>query len=302
MISIQILDAVDIDEERWNNCVQAHDNGLVYSYTNYLNLMCDDWKAIIAGNYEALMPVPLRKKMGISYTYQVPFIQQLGIIGNNEHAQLLFNSGTDDLSYGDYVLNFKNQIQVEAGMSMKTCTNLLLPLIHGYSNIRKSYQPDLVHNLKKAAKSNPTYSNAEIAEAIDAFQTYYSNRSANYTAIAFEQFKSFCFSPGKQVEVICRKVIDSDQQLLAIALFLKDNKRIYNMMNTTTERGRVVAANHFLLDAVIQEYASSDLLFDFEGSDIPGIQHFYKNFGAVQQNYQAIHINKLPLPLRWLKQ
>lgn len=302
MIPVQIFDAGNVDELRWNNCVKTHVNGLIYAYTNYLHAMCDDWKGIVAGDYEALMPIPLRKKMGISYTYQVPFIQQLGIIGKNEHAQILLNASKDYLSYGDYAFNFSNLIQVETGISIKTSNNLILPLGSSYLNIRKNYQTDLIHNLKKAAKYNPVYSDATIQDAIDVFQKHYSNRSANYTEIAFEKFKSFCLSPGKHLEVICRKTTDTHKQLLAIALLLKDNKRIYNMMNTTTDKGRVVAANHFLLDAVIQEFAGCDLIFDFEGSDIPGIQHFYENFGAVSQNYQSAHINRLPLPLRWLKQ
>lgn len=302
MIQVHILDPKHIDQQRWNNCVASFNHGLVYAYADYLYAMCDEWMGLIAGNYEALMPVPLRKKMGIRYSYQVPFVQQLGIIGNNEHVDVLINAYNDLISYGDYAFNFSNEITSGAGTLVNTCCNLILPLQAGYAAIKKNYQNDLINNLKKAARQQMVFQQAEIQEAIEVFQKQYSNRSANYTESAFERFRSFCLFPGNQVQVICRKATDTKNTLKAIALFLQDNKRIYNMMNTTTDKGRTVAANHFLLDAVIQEFAGSDLVFDFEGSDIQGIQHFYKNFGAVSQNYQTIHINRLPLPLRWLKQ
>lgn len=301
MIPVQILDSKDIDQQCWNHCVASCCHGLVYAYTDYLDAMCDEWKALITENYEAVMPVPLQKKMGIRYTYQVPFVQQLGVIGNIDQANILINALKDFISYGDYTFNFSNVISIDAGTFIKTNCNLILPLQVGYSAIQKNYRTDLINNLKKSGKQQTNYREAQIPEAIELFQKQYSNRSANYSISAFEKFQLFCLSPGNHVQVICRKATDANNRLQAIALFLQDNKRIYNMMNATTDIGRAVAANHFLLDAVIQEFAGRDLVFDFEGSDIQGIQHFYKNFGAVSQNYQTMHINKLPLPLRWLK-
>ena len=36
-------------------------------------------EGLIAGDYEAVFPVPFRQKWGISYAYQPPFTQQLGM-------------------------------------------------------------------------------------------------------------------------------------------------------------------------------------------------------------------------------
>ena len=36
----------------------------------------------------------------------------------------------------------------------------------------------------------------------------------------------------------------------------------------------------FLIDSMFQELAGKDIVFDFEGSMIPGIARFYKNFGG----------------------
>jgi hypothetical protein len=77
---------------------------------------------------------------------------------------------------------------------------------------------------------------------------------------------------------------------------------LYNLMNSTTNAGRKTGANHFLFDEIFKEFAASNLVFDFEGSDIPGVKIFYEKFGAANQPYYRLHFNKLPPLIKWIKQ
>jgi len=43
------------------------------------------------------------------------------------------------------------------------------------------------------------------------------------------------------------------------------------------------------------------MLLDFEGSDIPSLAFFYSSFGAVEERYSAIKLNRLPGLVKWLK-
>ena len=72
-------------------------------------------------------------------------------------------------------------------------------------------------------------------------------------------------------------------------------------MNTTTPAGRKTEANHFLLDSIIKEFSDQPFVFDFEGSDLPGVKAFYQNFGPVNEGYLMVKYNNLPWPLSWLK-
>ncbi len=60
-------------------------------------------------------------------------------------------------------------------------------------------------------------------------------------------------------------------------------------------------ANHTLLNEVLKEFSERDLLFDFEGSDLPGVKEFYEYFGPVNQPYFHYHFNYLPFPLNLIK-
>jgi hypothetical protein len=65
--------------------------------------------------------------------------------------------------------------------------------------------------------------------------------------------------------------------------------------------GRTAGASHFLIDAFIKDHAGTDMLLDFEGSDIRNLAFFYSSFGAKEENYGAIKLNRLPFYMKWLK-
>lgn len=294
---VRYLKRRDIDAEKWNRCIEASPNGLIYAYSLYLDAMCDNWDALVMGDYETVMPLPWRKKWGIRYVYTPPFIQQLGIIGNAQPAQEedFLKALYKQFRYGSYCFNFLNS---KRGTEK---TNFILDLSKGYAAISKGYAKNLERNLKKATPESLEYRKGDsISTAVWAYYTQYHIRFPHLTASDFKRFESLCKMLHWDNEVLVREVV-SGAQLLAIALLLKKKNRLYLIMPTTLEAGRKTSANHFLLDQLIQEFAGQDLILDFEGSDLPGVYHFYKNFGAVNQPYYLHHWNHLPIPLRWIK-
>ena len=157
------------------------------------------------------------------------------------------------------------------------------------------------NNLKKANRENLVFAAEDYHTAIDLFNQLYHSRTPHVTAQDYENFRSLCAKLSGQGNVLARKVSAANGELLAVALLLKDEGRIYNMMNSTTEKGRKTEANHFLFDRIFEEFAGSNLLFDFEGSDIQGIKNFYEKFGSINQPYCSLHFNRLLFPLNILK-
>ena len=52
----------DIDFSKWDKCISSSHNGNVFGYSWFLDAVCDDWDAFIIGNYDAVIPLPIRKK------------------------------------------------------------------------------------------------------------------------------------------------------------------------------------------------------------------------------------------------
>lgn len=65
--------------------------------------------------------------------------------------------------------------------------------------------------------------------------------------------------------------------------------------------GKTLGASHTLIDAFIKDHSGQNLLLDFEGSDIHSLAHFYSSFGAREEKYSAIKLNRLPAPFKWFK-
>ena len=100
----------------------------------------------------------------------------------------------------------------------------------------------------------------------------------------------------------CRlHVIKEGDHLHAASILLFDKKRIYNILNLLTEEGRKAQSNYLLYGSILATYCERDLLFDFEGSDLPGVKAFYAKMQPINQPYLQCRLNQLPWPLRLLK-
>lgn len=302
MSAISIIPAASIDISKWNNCINGSNNSLIYSQYDYLQHMADHWHGLILDDYKAVMPLTWRSKWGLKYYYQPAFTQQLGIFGNYSVEELAFiiKAIKGFCNYGDVFFNFNNQqfAQQLGGVEM---TNLVIDLSIGYHQISSRYNKDLQNNLRRALKLNLIYQPGIVANAIVLYQQWYGNRFTHVTEKDYHQFKLLCQKIEQHQQVFARDIIDDSGNLLAIGLFLKDDKRIYNIMNSTTDEGRKKEANTYLIDHVIQEFAGEDVLFDFEGSDLPGVKQFYQKFGAIAQPYFHWHYNNLPPIIKWIK-
>lgn len=300
-LEIQIIPSASIDRVTWDDRVQENENGLIYSTTSYLDALCENWHGMIIGDHQWILALPWKQKWGIRYAYMPPFIQQTGLIGetNSFELQDAIQSIHSFLSYADLNFNFKNTFEKNTPLFQQR-TNLIIPL-SSYEMIRTNYSKSLLENIIKAENHSLNYDPIDPETAITAFKENYAERKLKILKKEYDGLLEWSKKAIPAGNCFCRKTTDKEGNLLACGLFLKDSKRIYNILNTTLPKGRELEANHFLLDRVIKEFSSKGLIFDLEGSDLPGVQHFYRSFGAIDQPYAQFHFNKLPWPIRLFK-
>jgi hypothetical protein len=288
-----------IDKKKWDRCIEKASNGLIYAFSFYLDIMSAGWDALVMDDYEAVMPLTWNKKFGIAYLYQPAFTQQGGIFGtdisDNKLVDAFITKALDKFPFIEINLNYANQF--DSATSIKC--NSILHLNKPFPELEKAFRKDLV----KIVNSNDQllYSALEdIATAIDVFKENYSDRI--YTPKkSYENLLKLYILLKKQDQLFIRKVSGPEQEVLALAIFLRDSKRIYYVMSATAKDGRKSNANYFLLYHVIKEFSGQNLIFDFEGSEVSSINFFFKKFGAIEQSYPFVRINRLPLWKRWIK-
>jgi hypothetical protein len=298
--TIDIIPSKQVDKQRWDHTVQASDNGLIYAQSQYLDAVTDHWDGLVINQYEQIMPLPWRMKAGIKYLYTPPFTQQLGLIG--KHFDLPLNQIIKRIHasfrYGTVLLNAGNgQMSKATGAAPKS--NLLLNLNASFNSVKSLFRKDHVKNAQKALKAGLIYTeHISIQDAVLFYASIQGEKTKHVTAAHYQQLIQFCndhLLTNKQC--FTRAVVDASGTVLSTALFLVDQKRIYNILNATNDIGKSAESNHLLFYSLIQEFAETNYLLDFEGSSIPGIKYFYEGFGCQEEIYSIWHYNKLPFPL-----
>ena len=292
----------EIDPIRWDNCIHRSTNSLLYGLHFYLDHMtAGQWDALVLGDYEAVMPLPWRRKYGIRYLYQPPFTQQTGIFSARALPPNLIDAflqtTRDHFRFAELFLNYGN-----AHPSLQPRTNYTLSLDAPYEEIANHYKKILVYSLKLAARASVTYtSGIDLETALAANHREYATRTPHVTKTDHAHFRALCQDLHNRGQLILRAATGPDKKLLATALLFRDQHRLYLLQSTTPKAGRKVEAGRFLLDQLIREFAAQPIVLDFEGSEIPGIAQFYQNFGSTRQPYFFYRYNHLPWPINLLK-
>jgi hypothetical protein len=289
-----------LDEAKWNHCINSAGNGLIYAYSFYLDKMADHWDAIVLNDYEAVMPLPWRKKWGTFYLYQPFLTAQLGVFGNNLSAELIalfFGAVPARFRYWDFSLNHQNLFSI-GNYTIYQRANFVLPLTKSYQDLRKAYRENIRRNIRKctsygcvAKKDVPIYDIIELAG-------WQAKETAPGEFAAFANL--FHLLAGKGMAKTYGMVAKNGD-LLASAAFLFSHNRAYYILVGNHPNGRTLGASHALIDAFIQDHAAGDILLDFEGSDMRNLAFFYSSFGAQQEIYTAIRLNRLPWWMKWAK-
>jgi hypothetical protein len=297
---IQYLQRHQLDDSKWNRCLDAAPNGLIYSYTHYLDAMCDNWDALVLGDYKVVMPLPWRQKGGVHYLYQPFLTAQLGLSGNGLNAELLrqfFAAVPKKFRYWDISLNHGNLYAVE-GYHLHMRSNYVLSLSASYQQLYKNYRENIRRNIKKSAGYGCVVTTGIEVERIIALTR---QQAAQIPEADFQNFVRLYNLLKEKGQAKTYGVLSGSGELLASCVFFFSHQRAFYILVGNHPNGRTLGASHALIDAFIKDHAGSDLLLDFEGSDIRNLAFFYSSFGAVEEKYAAIKLNRLPWWMKWLK-
>lgn len=294
MTQIRMIDRQGIDVQKWDELIRRSPNGLIYGTTAVLDHFAPGWMGLVHGDYEAVMPLTWRKKATISYLFQPPFLQQLGVFGAVTYQPEFLREARLRFRFAEICLNFSNE-EPDA----EPRKNYVLSLQEAYPAIGERYESVHRKNLKRAANSGLRYSLPnDTISAMEQSILLYGKRQGWPRRKAVEQLAVFA---AEYPELVIAREAWHNEELQATCLCFRDHRRIYFILSSVTEGGRKNQANHYLVDNLIREFAGTGLILDFEGSDMPGVASFYRGFGATDQAYFFCRWNHLPWPMNWLK-
>ena len=305
MQQIKYISHAEIDKQKWDDCVQHAGNGLIYAYSWYLDAMTDHWDALVLNDYEAIMPLTWNKKYGIHYLFQPYFCASLGIFSkaeiNARITEAFLKKIPKRFRYIDIYLNHKNLFPVN-GFALTERVNYTLALNTSYTEIAEQYRTNLKRNIRKAEQSGLIAKQNIPVEDIIALAKETMQRVSAISDEQLDRFKKL-FSIAKQKQFAeTLGIYNNNNQLLASAVFLHSHNRWYYILVGNHPNGKTLGASHYLIDRFIAAHAGTDTILDFEGSDIRNLAFFYSSYGAAEERYPALRMNRLPKLLKWLKE
>jgi len=305
-LKVSYLPQANIDKQKWDRCIDTAPNGLIYAYSFYLDAMSKNWDALILNDYEIVMPLTWNKKYGLYYLYQPFFTKTLGIFGNisDEIVNLFLHAIPKHFKYLD--IDFKeNIIQPEKvtlpKLQLKKRNNFLLDLNKKYEQIYSEYKRLAVRMLKKAAVHNvEILRNRNVNEVIDFYRKYYTTEHPEIDLDDYKRLAAACNIALKRMQATTY-VAESNGQVIAVYLVLKDEKFIYSLIGGSNKTGKNCGAFYLLTDAAIKDNSGTNRTFRFEGSDKKGIAFFNMQFNPVPIHYYHLTLNRLPWPIKIFK-
>lgn len=309
MFTTQLIDRKLLDADVWDAFVAQSPQGSLYANSWYLDALLPGWQALVVSKgevWQAVMPLGICRKFGVSYALQPSFCQYLGVLfapfegkihrithRKREVLQALLRGVPRNLRYWSY--NFSPAFDYFLPFVRRQCTitpriNHRLDLDRPLNNIAADFSSSVTNHLKKARQSGLTC-----------------RESRDVMPLAEQMFR---------LGVICRKEQHAFQRLWQAA----SQRQKGFLLEVADQAGQVHCRGAFLtfldkavfvasaLEPVWKNRGGNSLLvwqaiehcqargireLDFKGSMLAGVEHFILGFHPQPEIYFNISQNRL---------
>lgn len=269
----------------------------------YLDACAPGWSALVKDDYEQIMAVPLKYKVGVSYAYQPLFVQQSGIFSKNPITQ---EGVTEFLTFLDSkVANVKLYLTPECtpftgGFNVDVRRSQFIPLDRSMEEIRAGYSDNAKRNIRKAEKNslNVQFS-IDYEVVIKGFKNQSGEHVKQIGEAGFQKLHALLDDLQKHTDSHVAQVYTKEGQLLYSAFFSGFNGSALYVKGFGTDLARNTGAGHFLMDRMIKKYLEDGYtIFDFGGANAENVRKFNMQFGSDEFEYLCFNGGYLPAFLR----
>jgi len=310
-----------INRPQWDALIQEAPNGMMYALTWYLDSVSPGWEALVreeAGRYVAVLPLPVRRKLGIKYLQQPLLTQQLGLF----YAPAAPPTGADWQQLGAllrrhfrfiirYAFNINNAEALDLGrlgpafapFTGAVATNYHLSLRLPYAELRAGYSANRRWRLNQARRRGWCL---EPSTAIEQLIKLFRENTARkmYGGVGEEAYRALraVYAAASQAGLAALwQARPPGGEVGAMILVVRFRQQLIYLFSATDAAGKKAGAIALLLDAVVQAHAGQDLCLDFEAPADKDVVHFYRSFGPAPVPFGTIALNQLPWPVRQLR-
>lgn len=301
---IKYLKNHEIDREKWDKCISSSPNSIIYAYSWYLDIVAQNWEALVEDDYVSVFPLPIKRKFGIKYSVQPHWTQQLGLFSSNSINTEKLNEFLRAIpkSFLFYQINLNSFLKVEPTSELKIIqnNNFCLDLIYSYDVLYSAFSKNLKRNLNNPKAKVEIFKTAKVEDIVELFKKGRGKEISNLDTYGYKLLVQLIYKAQYLSLADVWGAYDEKNSLCAGAVFLYSKGRAIMIFSATSEYGKEISAMHQLISSFIKNYQQHNLVLDFEGSNIESLARFYQSFGAENSSYNTIYRNRLPIPMSLL--
>jgi len=299
---IEFVHRKDLDTGRWDELIAQSTAETLYPYSWYLDAAAANWSALVMDDYRFVMPLVWKKKYGLRYLYQPFYTQQLGVFSREYVDPTIIASMLALLQkkfrFAGINFNTKNLVGETGSIAVYDKTNYVLDLQHSYDKLFGSFSTNAKRNIKKAYQFNEHLEKELSCEQLVAF------KKENDVIKRSEEEYQWLVYLLETIKKNSSGVVYASRDkgaISAAAFFGFSKSRAIYLVSASDGQGKKNRSMFKLVDAFVRDQARTEMILDFEGSNIPSVARFFAGFGAKPEIYQGISFNRLPLFLNKIR-
>lgn len=289
--NVRFIKQRDLDRSRWDAAVASDTSSLPYGFSWWLDAVAGHhWDGMVLGDYRAVLPLVKHLDFGlVSTIHRPPFTQQCGPWGtiNEEELHDLLQSIPRSFLHLDMPLNFRcSEKAVPTKFSFERRTNFIIDLSRPYETIKSGYSKTLRRKLRRYGEDGKLI-DVKAEKVIDLYRAG-PGKKAGLKAKHYKRMRLIMGAAKKAKLGNLYGFQNAQGELLAAGFFPQTEYRLINLFATSTQAGYAAEGMSLLINTLIRLNIGNNRIFDFEGSDLPGVAEYFKKFGPVNQPYLRI--------------
>lgn len=294
-----------IDKQRWDECLQHAPNGLVFGNSWFLDAAYPQWAAVVKGDYEAVLALPVKRKLNILYALQPFFVRHLGIYHRTPLAPqdtASFYAHIPDTLRWVKIFTFDPGIALPRPWKQEPKHYQQLDLLRGEEALLSGFSSNTKRNIKKAEKLElSVHAVPDPQIVVDMFRQFKGAELEIFEDADYQKLLAIMKACMQHQAGHVYVAKDTHGNQLAAGFFCQFGQTLTFLKGAVTDEGRNSGAMHFLFARVIALHGNECSRLDFGGSNVESVARFYRSFGAEDQHYYLLERNTLPAWIRLFK-
>lgn len=278
---MKIVDRENLDVASWDWLVRDYPEASFFSYSWYLDAVAENWCVIVNDDYTAGMALPYTVRMKTKTLYVPIFSRHVTPMGEFTEDDInlikkhfsVREIATSSRLFDDYSGRVHQVIELEEERTISS---------QGKRSIKKS--------LKNLVQVEMTKDYTNVLSAIkDELQGKF--QGVDETSIARLEKLLAAASEHKVLQVV---EVSADGEIGGVCCLMNKHGVLY-LKGACPEALKNMGGMYLALDMAIGMAISTDLPFDFGGSNVEGVRRFNMNLGGKDKSYYFHECNEGPL-------